>query len=168
MQVEEELRFPDGSTRWHSVWLVRLDQPSEEVTSVLGIARDISATKRAQRALIESRERFKLIAESIEEVFWMADTILGTMFYVSPSYERIFGRTVRSLYEQPTSFIDAIHPDDRDRVVAEIREREALSQPFDHEYRILHPDGTVRWIWDRGFPVPGEGGEINRYRGDRP
>ena len=114
--------------------------------------------------LRESEERSRLIAETITEVFWMTDAQIGKMFYISPAYERIWGRSLQSLYENPRSFIEAIHPDDLARMLA-VFELQKTGQPFDHEYRITKPDGTLRWIWDRGYPIHEPTGEVLRYAG---
>ncbi len=126
---------------------------------------DITERKKVEKALRDSEERFRLIVETISEVFWMADSEIGKMFYVSPSYERVWGRSRISMYENPRSFIDAIHDQDRKRVLADLAIQKAGQQPLDNEYRIVRPDGTVRWIWDRGFPVPDGTGKISRYIG---
>ena len=97
-----------------------------------------------------SEERFRLIAETIDEVFWMADVEINEMLYVSPGYERLWGRSCQSLIENPRSFIDAVHPDDRKRVIDNLLENRN-GQPFEHEYRVVQPDGSVRWILDRGL-----------------
>lgn len=142
----------DGNERYLEAHSVPLRHDGAVVTSTLSIARDITAHKQAEDALRDSEERFRLIAETVEEVFWSADPSIGKMLYVSPAYERIWGRTCASLYAQPTSFLDAIHPDDRVRVLTNLAvQREGF--PFGHEYRVVRPDGDVRWVWDRGFPV---------------
>src|SRR5207244_10289714 len=69
-----------------------------------------------------------------------------------------------SLYRDPRSFLDAIHPDDRDRVLEALKVQET-GQRFDHEYRIVRPGGEVRWIRDRGFPVPTDSGRVVKYVG---
>jgi PAS domain S-box-containing protein len=113
--------------------------------------------------LQRSQARFMDIADTIDEVFWMADARITRMLYISPGYERIWGRPCASLYDDPRSFIDAIHPDDRARVAADLLAHDGL--PFDHEYRIVDAQGTERWIWDRGFPVRNAAGEVDRYIG---
>jgi len=107
---------------------------------------------------------FRLVTDTITEVFWMADVATKRTFYVSPAYERIWQRPVAELYANPRSFIASIHPDDRDAFLAELTKKEQ-SVAFDHEYRILRPDGSIRWIWDRGFPVVDSDGRISRYVG---
>ena len=115
-------------------------------------------------ALKENEERLRLITESIAEVFWMTDVSVQTMYYVSPSYERVWKRPCKDLYENPRSFLEAVHPDDRARVVADFAVQQR-GQPFDYEYRIIWPDGTIRWIWDRGFPIHDATGLVTRYAG---
>jgi len=126
--------------------------------------RNISIRKAAQEALRESEERFRLIAETMTEVFWIADVPIEKMLYVNPAYELVWGRSCKSLYENPRSFLDAVHPADLERVLATL-EIEKAGQPFDHEYRITRPDGSIRWIWDRGFPAQDKTGKVIRYVG---
>jgi PAS domain S-box-containing protein len=128
------------------------------------VVRDITERKRAAQMLRESEERFRLIAETIAEVFWMADVKINRTVYVSPAYERIWGRTCDSLYQNPRSFLDAIHPDDHERVLAFYAKKNP-AEPFDHEYRIVRPDGSVRWIWDQGYPVQNKTGEVLHHVG---
>jgi PAS domain S-box-containing protein len=126
--------------------------------------RNISARKAAQEALRESEERFRLITETMTEVFWIADVPIEKMLYVNPAYELVWGRSCKSFYENPRSFLDAVHPADLERVLATL-EIEKAGQPFDHKYRITRPDGSIRWIWDRGFPTQDKTGKVIRYVG---
>jgi len=118
-------------------------------------------------ALSESEQRFREIAENIREVFWMStgdfDTPLFTVLYISPAYESVWGRACESLYRDPHSFIDAIHPEDRARV-ASVNERDR-EQGFEVEYRVVRPDGSMRWIRDRGFPIKDAAGRFYRVTG---
>ena len=132
--------------------------------SSIGIGLDVTERKRGEQALRDSEERFRTIAETIAEVFWMADIRIDTMFYVNPAYEQVWGRSTASLYENPRSFLDAIHEEDRERVLADLEIRKS-GQPFDFEYRIVRPNGEIRWIWDQGFPVRDDTGQISRYVG---
>ena len=130
--------------------------------------RDKQTTERSrarlEAELRQSEERFRLIAETIDEVVWSADIKEPKRMYVSPAYERIWGRSCRSLQENPRSFADAIHPQDRERVLPAYAFGKT-GLPFDHEYRIVLPDGSLRWIWDRSFPVRADTGEVIRYVG---
>ena len=138
--------------------------PDGSVNRLVVFGIDITDRKAAEEALVVSEERFRLITETIDEAFWMADVDIGKMFYVSPSFERIWGRSRESLYKNPRSFIDAIHIEDRERVLVNL-EIQKSGLPFDHEYRILHPDGNIRYIWDRGYPIRDENGKVSRYVG---
>ncbi|HKW88515.1 MAG TPA: response regulator, partial [Candidatus Acidoferrales bacterium] len=137
---------------------------SGAVRGTVDILMDITERKRVEKALRESEERFRLIAETITEVFWISDPSISKMFYISPGYEHVWGRSLESLRENPRSFIEAIHHEDRERVTTDLIVQKE-GKPFDHEYRIIRPDGSIRWIWDRGYPVRDEAGTVTRYVG---
>jgi PAS domain S-box-containing protein len=131
--------------------------------SCVVLVQDITERKRAEELLRESERRFRQLAEAIDGVFWMIDAHSKELLYVSPAYERLWGRTCESLYRQPGSFASAIHPDDQARVFAEIRPTPQTG--FDVQYRIVRPDGSELWIHDRSFPILNERGEIYRLAG---
>jgi len=123
-------------------------------------ARDELEERVQQRTaeLAQSEERFRLMAETIPDVFWISTPGLERMLYVSPAYEKIWGRSLKSLYESPKSFTDAVHPEDMNRVVTVLSDQ---SKGFwKLEYRIRTPDGSIRWIMDRGFPVHDSQGQV--------
>jgi PAS domain S-box-containing protein len=133
-------------------------------TGSVYVARDITRSKLDTEMLRISEERFRIIADNINEVFWMADADMNRVLYVSPAYEHIYGRSRQSLYEKPSSFMAAIHPGDRDRVkqniFAEPEQRES-----EQEFRIVRPDGTQRWIWERRYPVYNDDGKVTFVTG---
>jgi len=131
---------------------------------VVSVVRDVTERKRAEEALRESEQRFRQVTESIDEVFWLTDVSKSRMIYISPAYEKIWGRTGESLYATPQSWIDAIHPDDRKRVRDAALTLQATGD-YDLEYRIVRPDGTERWIHDRAFPIRDAGGHVYRVAG---
>ncbi len=114
--------------------------------------------------LVESESRFRQLAEAIREVFFLTDPQMTKMFYVSPAYESIFGRSCRGLYDNPRSWDDAIHPEDRERALGEMAPLGTIV-PFDVEYRIVRPDGSGRSIRSRGFPIYNDVGDIYRFAG---
>jgi PAS domain S-box-containing protein len=128
-------------------------------------ARDVGTRAQINGTLEESEERFRQLAEAINEVFWMANPQTTEILYVSPAYERVWGRTCRSLYEEPRSFLDAVHPDDRPRVSTASLVQHAAGEATDVEYRIIRPDGSVRWVRDRGFPIKDAAGRVYRFAG---
>lgn len=103
------------------------------------------------------------ITEHVRDVFWLRDPADDTMLYVSPAYEHIWGRSVAELYEKPNSFLDAVHPGDKARVIASLP-YQAIGG-YDEEYRILRPDGELRWVRDRAFPICDEKGKALRIAG---
>ncbi|MGA6827868.1 PAS domain-containing sensor histidine kinase [Nitrospira sp. NS4] len=149
--VEYECAIKDH-LRYFSAIISRIPATGDAAATVACVVRDVTPRKQIEKALRESEERFRQIAETIEEVVWSADPTIGKMLYISPAYERIWGRTCASLYTEPKSFIKAIHPDDRTRVLAHLSVQQQ-GLPFAHEYRVVRPDGEIRWVWDRGFPV---------------
>ncbi len=141
--------------------LVALEEPGGTIFTAF-IA-DISERKESARLLAESEERFRQIAENIREVFWMTDRARERVIYVSPAYEAIWGHSCASLYADPMSFADAIPAADREQVLRSVGRQ--ASGEYDEIYRIVRPDGTLRWIHDRAFPVAGPGGEVVRVVG---
>lgn len=112
----------------------------------------------------ETEAQFRELMTHLQQVFWMKNAADTAVLYVSPAYEKIWGRTCSSLYDNSHTFLDAIHPDDRDRV-AEAMARKQETEGYAEEYRLLRPDGTTRWIFARSYPVRDERGEIIRYAG---
>ena len=155
---EHEYRIvrPDGTVRWIRDRGFPVKDEFGQVQRITGIAEDITEQKLSEVALRESEERFRQIAENIEDVFWISDPTKPQLLYISPAYEKIWGRSIESLYASNINLINSTHPDDREAVLATFVEKAHLGV-FEHEYRIVRPDGTVRWIRDRGFPVKDEG-----------
>ncbi|MDB5802914.1 MAG: domain S-box protein [Betaproteobacteria bacterium] len=124
---------------------------------------DLTRRKESESSLRESEERFRQLAESIAEVFWISNPDKSQMIYVSPAYATIWGRGEQTVYDNPRSFLDSIHPEDRPRIEqAMVLQREG---GYHEEYRIVRPDGAVRWIRDRAFPVRDAQGQVYRITG---
>lgn len=130
----------------------------------VGTLIDITERKQAETALQESEERLRQLVEHLEEVFWIASADGSQVFYVSPAYERVRGHPCQRIYEHPTDWIEAIHPEDRSRL-QDIHAKIITTGECNEEYRIIRPDGTVRWIWSRGFPIRDTAGRIYRIAG---
>lgn len=156
------IRCKDGSKKFVVVYAAPLEGGFDDTHLV--VLHDISSRKQVETQLRESDERFRQLAENIEEVFWMSDTSKNEIFYISPAYERIWGRKCEELYRDSRSWMESIHPEDRERVLLAAETKQAVGQ-YDETYRILRPDGSVRWIHDRAFPVPSPTGKVLRIVG---
>ena len=126
---------------------------------------DQSYQKEAERALRESEERFREMAEYMREVFWLFDWKEQKVIYASPAYEDIWGRPVEDLYRRYEEWGESIYPDDLAFAEESFAEIAQSSGGKVREYRILRPDGTIRWISDRGVAIKDENGNVHRIAG---
>lgn len=163
-ECEHRIRRADGKFCWHLSRGLPLRDDNGLILKWFGTATDIQEQKQTQEDLWESRERFRQLAETIEDVFWLMDMRTQQVLYVNPAYEQIWGRSRSSLYTQPEDWMDAIHPDDRNRVRTVFHSQATLGG-FDEIYRIVRPDGSQRWIRDRGFPIQDAAGKVYRVAG---
>lgn len=145
-----------------------LEKRVEQRTGELGQANrrlqnEVDERKRSEAALLMSEEKFRNLAENIKEVFWLVNSETKEVLYISPGYTQIWGKSCQSLYDAPHSWLEAVHPGDRDHVMsAQGLQKDGL---YDEEYRILLPDGRLRWIHDRAFPVRNASGTVYRIAG---
>ncbi|HEU4749334.1 MAG TPA: EAL domain-containing protein [Gemmatimonadaceae bacterium] len=114
-------------------------------------------------ALQESEQRFRQLAENIDALFYLTDLENRRLFYASPAYEKIWGRSLESLYADPRSWYAAVHPDDRAQTVRQVER--AAAGPTETGYRIIRADGAVRWLRSRRFPVRDSSGNPYRIAG---
>lgn len=114
------------------------------------------------RQLHETEGEFRQLAEHIREILWLGSPTLDQIYYVSPAYEMVWGRSCESLYRAPLSWLDAIDPQDRPRMEQVVQ---TSPSSYDEEYRVVRPDGSVRWVRDRAFPVRDGKGQVIRVAG---
>jgi PAS domain S-box-containing protein len=107
---------------------------------------------------------FQQMAGNIQEIFWMIDAASKRALYVNQAYETITGCSCQSLLENPLSYRDLIHPDDRLQILGKLEEA-ARKGEFNERFRIVRPSGEVRWVWARGFPVRDSDGKIRQLVG---
>jgi PAS domain S-box-containing protein len=129
------------------------------------VIRQMRRTERQARTVFEdSEQEFQQMADNIQEIFWVIDAQTKKATYVNPAYETITGRSCQSLMENPSSYEEVIHPEDRVYVLAKLG-KAAQTGSFDERFRIVRPDGEIRWVWVRGFPRRDKTGTITRLGG---
>ena len=166
------------STGRHEIYLNRKDGGCfpAEITNVgymwhgtparIIIVRDMTEEKRREATLREVETRFHQFTKNIREVFFVRDMHSNRIIYISPAYEEIWKRPISRVRDNPLDFVEAIHPDDRERVLDTIRHHNETKQGLtNHQYRIIWPDGQVRWIRSRLFPVVDETGQAHQVAG---
>ena len=120
------------------------------------IVRDVTEQTRAEKALRESEERFRYVADNIQEIIWRMNAESKQVVYVNNAYTSVTGRSIESLYREPSSYEELIYPQDRIRVLSRLQEA-VVSGQFDEEFQFMHANGTIRWIWVKGSLAPGVG-----------
>jgi PAS domain S-box-containing protein len=110
----------------------------------------------------QSHEYFRQLAENIQSAFWITN-LKNQIIYVSPAFEGIWGYTKDEIFRSPDLWRKSLHPEDCDRVLAALP-RQVLGE-YDETYRIIRPDGEMRWIRDRAFPIRNDQGEVYRVSG---
>ena len=116
----------------------------------------------AVAAVREREERLRQITDNIQEVYHLLAADGSETLYVSPAYETIFGRTRESLHDDPLSFVSALHPDDRAKLLAELAAIRGGAASQALELRVVQPDGQMRWILARAVGVRDASGKVHR------
>ena len=125
--------------------------PDEELTAIIGVSTDISDRKAAEEALRESESRLRLLTNNMSEVFWLRSADHSKFLYINPVYEQVWGQSAEALYENAAVFTEAIHPQDKARVVTALAQYPQTLR-FEEEYRIRGREGEILWVWARQFP----------------
>ncbi|MEG5171387.1 PAS domain S-box protein [Microcoleus sp. B3-D7] len=163
IHIENENRKFDGVPFWVEGDYICIYDSHSRIVGYFGVQRDISDRKKTEAALKESEERFRQLAENIESVFWMVNVQPQEIIYISPGYEKIWGRSCADLYANGRFFADSLHPEDRERVIANLTRQ--IESEDEIEYRIVRPDGKTCWIRDRAFPIRNHSGKVYRMVG---
>ena len=157
-----ELNLKDGRTLER--YSARLRREEAGHPGRVWFFRDITERKQAEQALRDSEEKFRQLAENIREVFWMMTPGTEKFLYLSPAFEQVWGRTCESIYHNPASRLEAIHPEDRERH-RRLFERQMRGEAVETEYRIRTPGGQEKWIRGRAFPIRDQAGQLIRVVG---
>lgn len=163
VQVEAQECKLDGTPMWIEQRIICLYDENERITGNFCIQREITGRKKAEEALKQSEEKFRQLAENTESAFWITEPLTRKAIYVSPAFEKIWGRKRSSLYNAVQTWQAAIHPEDRERIVALTPQQ--MESGSDEQYRIIRPNGEVRWIRDRAFPIRDENDQVYRLAG---
>lgn len=131
---------------------------------IVSLIEDISERKQAETALHQTQEQFRQLAAHIPQVLWIADIAQRKLLYVSPAAEHLFGRSLKEIYANPHTLIRAVPRDERRRLIHR-RLSEATGGNYDEVVRVVRPDGTVRWVRDRAFPIRDAEGNVYRVAG---
>jgi PAS domain S-box-containing protein len=128
------------------------------------IQSEVEEHKETSARLRETLQLFRQLTENITEVFWVTDPAKSRLNYVSRGFERVWGRPRQVVYTEPSAWLDAVYPADRERV-AQATYTKQITGDYDEEYRVQRPDGSVCWVHDRAFPVRNEKSEVYRIVG---
>ncbi len=133
---------------------------------MFGAMLDVTERRRSEQALRDSEERQRQMEMAIQDVFYLSDARTNEILYVNPAFDRIWGHD-HDILRKPRAWLAAVHPDDRERVLASLNnwKPEGERPEWNQEYRIVRPDGSIRWLWARSFPVRDAKGEIVRFAG---
>src|SRR6185503_18605930 len=158
-------RKKSGELYWDSVSISPIRDSNGTITHFLGCQEDVTERKLAEQKIRDSEERFRQIAENMQEVFFVTSISLREMLYISPAYEQIWGRTCQSLYDNPQSFLDPIVEEDREQLFGFVAALQKGEVPAPIEYRIVRPDSSVRWVLVHGAPIRDASGVVYRMSG---
>jgi PAS domain S-box-containing protein len=142
-------------------WIDELEFHARERTNAL--QREVDERKQTEEQLRKTTQQLRQLAENITDAFWMRNVNDPRMVYVSPAYEKIWDRSCRDLYPSASGWLETVHPEDRERV-AQAFVKQSTGE-HSEEYRIVRPDGTLRWIRDRAFPIRNNAGAVIRIVG---
>src|SRR5438309_1300375 len=109
-------------------------------------------------------EQARSMIDTLPDVVWLIEAPSHEVLYVSPAVEQIFGRTPEEFYASPALWGDSLHPEDRARLLQRWNEAVA-GEPWNEAYRVVKPDGEVRWLESRGRAVHDDTGKVVRVYG---
>jgi PAS domain S-box-containing protein len=153
LEFEYRLLRKDGVYRWHMDRAVPVKDRQGNIIRWFGTFTDIDHRKRAEEVLRESEERFRQFAENSTAVLWVLDLETMQLEYLSPSFQQVWGAPLDMVPRGLPQWIESVHPDDRDDVLATLNRVRKQGEVVVRDYRVIRPDGTVRWIQNTGFPI---------------
>ncbi|WP_334914657.1 PAS domain S-box protein [Nostoc sp.] len=160
----------------HYIWIESQAQffadANANLTQIIGYVTDINERKRleAERtqletALRESEAQLRQIFDNSQDVFFLKSLDGKQMIYTSLAWEYLYQTPLQQTYDNPQAWLDFIHPDDRDGIATFDKQACQRKEVCSFAYRIIRPDKSIRWLWNRSFPIRNEAGEIYRLAG---
>ena len=163
--VKGEIQFHPGGEKRYYHNIVSPIRDGDQILGILGANIDITGLKNAEQALRDSEERFRELTENLREVFWLFDWKNQRVEYVSPAFEEVWGRKPEDLYRNYEEWAASIYADDVSYAEDSFARIVETGGGETREYRIVRPDGAVRWVSDRGFAITDKNGEVTRIAG---
>lgn len=161
LDVTERRRMQDELERRVEERTAELAESNEQLRREVQVRREAEAEVRA------SEKRFREMAENFHAAVWVQNAISGELLYTSPACERIWKMPTEQIRSHPEAWLERVHPEDRDATRKKFRDARFGDPPaaVNTEYRLLWPDGSIRWISDRSFPIFDEAGQVQRIGG---
>ncbi|PSN15097.1 hypothetical protein C7293_08855, partial [filamentous cyanobacterium CCT1] len=163
-QIDLRPVYPDGSLHYLDTRGEPVFDAQGRVVKLMGVSMDITDRKRAELALQESEARFRQLAETVEEGFFVYETETAHYSYINPAYWSVRGLPLNSRADSMEQWLSGIHSDDRDRIDAALKQ-ERQGENFDQEYRYTTPAGELRWLRSKAFPICDDAGKVVRIVG---
>lgn len=139
----------------------RLTRLGQSISAALEKSEQKRLRAVTEAQLRDSQQLFEVLAETVEQVLWISDGTRSRIHFVSPAFDRIWGRSRNSLYSDPRAWMEGVHPEDRERVLKAY----VSPTPYEQEYRVVRPDGEVRWVYSKALPVRDADGVVIRVVG---
>ena len=160
--IEREIRT--NANAWLLMRVLPYRTGNGDIDGLIVTLAEITIARRAQQELRQNESNFRELAIFVDAIFWLTSSDGSSIIYVSPGYEKLWKRSLETLCHDPKSWLDALHPEDRQSLIHSFATRN-LEEDWEARYRIIWPDGSVRWIRDRRYPVRDPLGRVIRLAG---
>ncbi|ACB51228.1 two-component sensor histidine kinase [Crocosphaera subtropica ATCC 51142] len=163
-EFQNWFELPGLGKQFISANFVPYFENNKTISGVVISLRNITHLKQIEESLRENKLKFRQLIDNVKDVLYIHDAQTYQVLYISPAFEDLWGISCETVYKNPYAWINCIHPDDRQRVRIAFENRISQGQ-YNEEYRIIRPNGEIRWIWSRSYPVFDELGNIYRVAG---
>ena len=165
-RAEYRLRTPEGGWEWVLERGKIIQRAADgKPLRAAGTHTNITDRKKIEAELQQSDTKFRQLTENMREIFWLRDRKTRQFLYASPSFADVWGQPLESLYQNPNVFVESVHWEDLGRVYQSQRQLFDTGEIQNEEFRVTHPDGSVRWVWLRAYPIYDSAGEFYRIAG---